>query len=718
LFDIYIGLKSLYKILDGVWMAKCKSCKTNIPEGMQYCKDCQDKVSTKANESYLDSLLNSVKNNPSAENIYKKKNKTNEKSSPDQYINQDMGNEFEENSRSKPGRTPLATPDEDEDDLYRVDFSDIEEFSQFDYEADLNDINEDIIIQDEDLFGESLTGLLKEESDHQSDVNMAVEKAYLDDQPYPRGEHDIASQSTENNHELEQAIADLTVENYLEEEQATQDYEEDFSQLSYEATPLDMMEAVAAESDWNSEAKTKLEEAPEASMSVAMEDPQDDYSSLSEDTDLDLDLDELLNSLDNKDSEAAYQDKMLDLEDDMFSTFGFEDIQEMKPYDEPTDKNNDSFETVEADQDDFLSLLSQVSDEDAVAEDIRAISDMLSGNTNSYASSSTPSDVGEVFSDALKAVSSLNDYDLDEAEILGSIPGQGSTKGKKGKKAKIKKEIKADDKSDESKPKLSLFKRLFSNVKDEKTAAKFEEELRKQAEPASEKAKKSKAKSKKGKASSTEEEDSLEQAAGKDKASRKAARKEKVEKKKKTKEIIEVIDEIEEDPGRINRAGAFVVFFFFGIVAIILIIGTNMITYTLSIEHATKYFSHRKYTQAYNEVYGVDIRDEDIGLYDKIQTVMFVNKQLNSYNNYYALEKYPEALDSLLKGLSRYEKYIELATMLGIEADLDYVRSQILAELNNEFQLTEEEAMTLLSYENMEDYSLAVYDVVLERLNN
>jgi hypothetical protein len=117
-------------------------------------------------------------------------------------------------------------------------------------------------------------------------------------------------------------------------------------------------------------------------------------------------------------------------------------------------------------------------------------------------------------------------------------------------------------------------------------------------------------------------------------------------------------------------------------------------------------------------VYGVDIKDEDIGLYDKIQTVMFVNKQLNSYNNYYTLEKYPEALDSLLKGLSRYEKYIELATMLGIESDLDYVRSQILAELNNVFKLTETDAMQILSYENKEDYSLAVYDVVLEKLNN
>ena len=60
----------------------------------------------------------------------------------------------------------------------------------------------------------------------------------------------------------------------------------------------------------------------------------------------------------------------------------------------------------------------------------------------------------------------------------------------------------------------------------------------------------------------------------------------------------------------------------------------------------------------------VSISDEDIELYDKIMTVMYVNKQLNSYNNYYAINRYPEAL-VFIKGLERYDKYIELATLLG-----------------------------------------------------
>jgi hypothetical protein len=58
-------------------MAKCKLCKTDIPEGTEYCKNCQEKGIANANESYLDSLLNSVKNPVSAvESIYKKRSET------------------------------------------------------------------------------------------------------------------------------------------------------------------------------------------------------------------------------------------------------------------------------------------------------------------------------------------------------------------------------------------------------------------------------------------------------------------------------------------------------------------------------------------------------------------------------------------------------------------------------------------------------------------
>lgn len=686
-------------------MAKCKSCKTNIPEGTQYCKDCQDKLSTKANESYLDSLLNSVKTNPNVENIYKKKNNTKENSnSPDKNLDQISGRSLEQVSKPRQDDMPERTPLTDEDDLYRVDFSDIEDFEQFDFEEDLSGIDNDIIINDEDLYGVSLSelfekvGSLEEEPDVHTEVDKVIEFAYDDEQQaaeYIEGEETVADNDTN-----------------------------EVSKTFNEVAPKEEMYPVELQSIGTATATMIDDETFEASVLPEAEEPQDEYSELSEDTDIDLDLDVLLNSLDTQSLEATVEKNMANPDEDMFSTFGSDDFAELLASDVSSESTESNFEQLETEHDEFLDLLSQVSDEDESAEDIRAISDMLSGNLNSSRGSNMPSNVGEVFSDALTAVSSLNDYDLEEASILNNIPDKETKKSKKGKKEKVKKEKKAKANSTEEeaasdKTKSSLLQRLFGNVKNSKTAAEFEEEQRKLAQPKAEKKKKVKGKNKNITTPSDEEEESsVEKKGGKDRAAKKADKKDKSEKKKKTKEVIEVIDEIDEDPGRINRLGAIIVFFVCGIIAIILIIGTNMVTYTLSIQYATRYFNHHKYNQAYSEVYGVDIKDEDIGLYDKIQTVMFVNKQLNSYNNYYAMKKYPEALDSLLKGLSRYDKYIELATMLGIESDLDYVRSQILAELNNVFNLTETEAIQILSYDSKEDYSLAVYDAVLERLNN
>ncbi|MDF2841956.1 MAG: hypothetical protein K0R00_382, partial [Herbinix sp.] len=395
-------------------------------------------------------------------------------------------------------------------------------------------------------------------------------------------------------------------------------------------------------------------------------------------------------------------------------------------------------------EDDFLSLLNQLSTDDPVTEDVKAINDMLNGEPVSRNNQmGLPSDVGEVFSDVLKVVSSLNDGIENEEEILASINSSkedNNKKKKKGKKSK-KKNIEG---SKEGEPKKGFWQRLFGNVKDDKAnKANKVESTTNESEDYSDQTKKTdakkpdkKVKAAKGKketaATSEDVEDSgkgSKQAKGKKgkatednskaaKASKSKKEKPKKDKAKKEKANIERIDEIEEDEGRINRFGAFIVFLFFGLFAMLIYLGTNVISYTLSIQNATNYFDKQEYTDAYNEVYGIDIKAEDIEIYDKIMTVMFVNKQLNSYNNFYSMGQYPQALDSLLKGLKRYDKYIELATMLGIKTDLDYVRSQILGELSNVFMLTEEEAVAMNSNENMSEYSMEVFDVVLENIEH
>jgi hypothetical protein len=349
----------------------------------------------------------------------------------------------------------------------------------------------------------------------------------------------------------------------------------------------------------------------------------------------------------------------------------------------------DTAKTEVSPESELLDLLNQFDPNNPIEDDIQAITNLLGGIG---VEKEYPEDVGEVFSEALEAVTDLNDpdqgikYISDESDFMEEVK---------------------DTKQKEKKP--GLFTRLFANVEvDEETEFKEKKVKRKK-----------KSKRKDEQASESDEEAEIpvrgrQMAEPLEDTQKEEAKKKKKPKKEKKKKI-EILDD-EVDEGRINRVGASIVFLSFGVLVVLLLVSTNIFSYTLSIRNANDYFDRQRYTQAYNEVYGIELKDEDIELYDKIMTVMFVNKQLNSYNNYYHMKKFPEALDSLLKGLQRYDKYIELATILGISTDLDYVRDQIIAELYTVFSLTEEEAMNIINSETQAQYSIAVYDVVLENI--
>lgn len=312
-----------------------------------------------------------------------------------------------------------------------------------------------------------------------------------------------------------------------------------------------------------------------------------------------------------------------------------------------------------------------------------------------------PSTVSDVFSDAVSAISSLED-ELEET-------------------AKFEQELELPEKE----KKLGFFARLFNRKKkdvpegNEDTA--LDEKALKKAEK--EKAKKEKqelAKQKKEAAKKQKEEKAKKASKGdkgKDKtkkAKKKPAKaaKPKKEKAKKPKQETEVV--VEEDYGHFNVPVLIGVFVLFIGIAGFTMFRTFTEPYKRSIEVATHKFENKKYNQAYEEIYGIKVKKKDELLYDRIMTVMYVNKQLNSYNNYVELKMYPEALDSLVKGLKRYNKYIEDARELGIEEDLNYVRKQIIQELKHKFKLSEKQAVQLTKIKDQSKYSIKIYDIILE----
>lgn len=349
---------------------------------------------------------------------------------------------------------------------------------------------------------------------------------------------------------------------------------------------------------------------------------------------------------------------------------------------------------------DIFSLLENVAPEQESVpageadEDIFALDDNSMDEQNDIAengdSITKSSDMGDILSDALGV---LNDPAMEEMEkqIMDLMPESEQNKEPeaKGKSKKSKKTENAE------KSEKGWFKRLFENVPgpEPDPNAPTEEELEEKKKAEKEAKKKEKAEKK-----------------AEIKAQKEAKKKEANDKKAEMKAIKKKLKEEEEanepvDTGRINKAGASIVFTLAACLAVFLLIGTRTFTYFNDVISAKDYFKNKQYTKAYQQIAGDDIKKKDKETYQKIFTVMQVNKQYDSYKNYYNMEMYPQSLDSLIKGLQRYDKYKESAIDLNIMDDMNYVRTNIVDSLKDSFNLDEDAVQYLMSMDSHETYN-------------
>ena len=302
---------------------------------------------------------------------------------------------------------------------------------------------------------------------------------------------------------------------------------------------------------------------------------------------------------------------------------------------------------------------------------------------------------------------------IEESDILVKEPENDEEVGKKKEKKKEKKEKKNP----------GILTRIFGNVRPERTEeeiAQMKEKVIADAEAkeaAEEEKKKKQAEEKEAKKKQAADDKAEAEKKKQEKAKRKAeaaqAKKEakQLAKDKKKQEVQNLIDAIDENEGRINRVGASIVFVFFAAIAIAIIIGTKVYAYSQNLENAKKSFEYKHYNEAYNEIAGMDIKEEDEEFELKVMVVMYAHKQLNSFQHYYAIGLYPEALDSLLKGLERHDKYSALASIINVTEDMDSIREEILNQLKTVYSLTEKEAMQLVAMDDHTAYTKKVYEI-------
>lgn len=249
--------------------------------------------------------------------------------------------------------------------------------------------------------------------------------------------------------------------------------------------------------------------------------------------------------------------------------------------------------------------------------------------------------------------------------------------------------------------KPGLLKRLFGNVvTDEIAEAELAERAREQEEEAAKKeaAEAAKEEKKAAKAAKAEEKAEAKKAKAEEKELKKAAKAEEKAAKKAEKEAKKAEEDAEaelEVTGKLNKVGVSIVVILAAMFLAAEISGTKIFSYRSTIKEATSFFDAGKYTDAYQEILGTDMKKSDQETYDKIVTVMKVQRALNSYENYDNMKYYPDALNALLVGLKKYDENLDTAKSLEVEDNLDSCRDKIVTLLDEEYGLSESQAREL-----------------------
>lgn len=143
----------------------------------------------------------------------------------------------------------------------------------------------------------------------------------------------------------------------------------------------------------------------------------------------------------------------------------------------------------------------------------------------------------------------------------------------------------------------------------------------------------------------------------------------------------------------------------------LVLIGTNLVGYSNSIENAAREYGLGNYETALAEVSGMELKEQDFDTYQKYWIMANASGEYRAYQTFLAAGIYDMALDSLIRTIGRCEKYQADADEYGCAAELSNLRSQAAGALAS-FGLTEEQTLALYVTEERDDYSKEIYSLL------
>ena len=150
--------------------------------------------------------------------------------------------------------------------------------------------------------------------------------------------------------------------------------------------------------------------------------------------------------------------------------------------------------------------------------------------------------------------------------------------------------------------------------------------------------------------------------------------------------------------------------FAFSVLALILLV-EFLVPSMITLGTAREAFNKGNYYEAYKEYYGQKLSEDDEKKFQAATVIMRMQSNLDGYHNYMKLNDEIMAIHSLLEGVHIKFDVFGKAEELGVLSQVREVYDKILEILNNNYHVSEEEALELI-----EEKSDAVYTRKLEAI--
>ena len=144
-------------------------------------------------------------------------------------------------------------------------------------------------------------------------------------------------------------------------------------------------------------------------------------------------------------------------------------------------------------------------------------------------------------------------------------------------------------------------------------------------------------------------------------------------------------------------------------ILVLVLAGTHLVGYSNSFSDADQAFAEGRYSDAFQAVAGEKVKEKDTDTYEKYRITAMVYAEYEAYESMMDAKVYDMALDSLIRTVQRYDRYLQDAETYGCRGEFDKIESAAETALQQDFGLTAEDARTMYAMSDKETYSREIY---------